>query len=137
MNVKQIYERVSVVMPVFQRQFFDRLNDTVVELGGMYGEVPKLLYVENDDGTFAGSSCEPFDIWVTELEDELSIETEVSILPLYHAAIVDNILFLSGAGEHYKGEFIRKAREAWLKYWNVDAKDRRVKSNGKGGCCRV
>ena len=116
MNVKQLYERVSLVTPVWQRHFFDRLNDTIIEIGGLYGEVPKLLYEENEDGTFTTEQ------WVTELD------TELIILPLYHASIVDNILFLSNAGEHYKGEFLRKAREAWMKYWNVDAKDRRVRN---------
>jgi hypothetical protein len=120
MNVKQIYERVSLVTPVWQRQFFDRLNDTIIELEGAYGEVPKLLYVTGADGEIITEQ------WVKSLDEELII------LPLYHPAIVDNILYLSNAGEVYKQEFARKAYAAWLEQWNIDAKDRRVK---KGGAC--
>jgi hypothetical protein len=120
MKVKQIYERVSLVTPVWQRQFFDRLNDTILELGGLYGEVPKLLYVSDADGEIITEQ------WVKDLEEELIL------LPLYHPALADNILYLSNAGDVYKQEFIRKARDAWLKYWNGDAKDRKVKKNGKG-----
>jgi hypothetical protein len=116
MNIKQMYERVSLVAPVFEREFFDRLNDTVIELGGMYGEVPKLLYVTGEDGEVKAVE------WVKKFEDE------INVLPLYHPAIVDNILFLSGAGDVYKQEFIRKANVAWLDYWNKDAKGRRVKA---------
>jgi hypothetical protein len=124
MNVKQIYERVSLVAPVFQRPFFDRLNDTIIELGSLYGEVPKLLYVSDEDGEVVSEQ------WVKDLDAELII------LPLYHNAIVDNILYLSGAGDVYKQEFVRKTHDAWLKYWNVDAKNRKVKQYGKGACAK-
>lgn len=122
MNVKQIYERVSLVTPIWQRHFFDRLNDTLIELGSMYGDVPKLLYIEDENGEY------PDGQWVKELE------TQLVILPLYHASIIDNILYLSGAGEEYQAEFIRKSHAAWLNYWNKDAKDRRVMERGKGAC---
>ncbi len=120
-NVKQVYERVMLVATVNQRQFFDRLNDVLVELGGLYGEVPKLLYKPEEDGSY------PDGQWVKNLDEELEI------LPLYHAALADGVLFLSGAGEVYQTEFMRKAKEAYLKYWNVDAKGRRVKY-GKRQC---
>ena len=124
MNTKQMYERVSLVAVVHQRDFFDRLNDTLIELGSLYGDAPKLLYAENGDGTFTANQ------WITDLE------TVPVILPLYHASIVDNILFLSGAGEYYKGEFLRKSKDAWLKYWNVNAKGNNVR-NRMGVCSRV
>lgn len=122
MNVKQIYERVSQAAPILQRQFFDRLNDTIIELGSLYGEVPKLLYRADENGEY------PDGQWVKELDKELVI------LPLYHASIVDNILYLSNAGEIYKSEFMRKSHDAWLNYWNINAKDRKVKQQGKGAC---
>ena len=125
MNTRQIYERVSLVAPIWQRQFFDRLNDTIIELGSLYGDVPKLLYRADEDGAY------PDGQWVKELE------TELVVLPLYHAAIVDNILYLSGVGEEYKTEFLRKAHDAWLTYWNVNAKDRKVTARGKGACSCV
>ena len=122
MNAKQIYERVSLVTPIWERQFFDRLNDTIIELASLYGDVPKLSYRVDENGEY------PQGQWVKELDAELLI------LPLYHAAIADNILYLSGAGESYKSEFIRKSHDAWLKYWNDNAKGRKVKNYGKRGC---
>jgi hypothetical protein len=56
-----------------------------------------------------------------------SLNDENVVLPLYHNAIVDNILFLANKGEHYKSEFIRKSRDAYLKYWNDNAKGRRIR----------
>lgn len=126
MNAKQIYERVLLTANISERQFFDRLNDTLGELGALYGEVPKLLYQAGPEGDYPEAQ------WVKRLD------TDLNVLPLYHHAIVDNILFLSGAGEAYQAQFRQKVREAWLKYWNVDAKGRRVKrGGGKGGCCCV
>ena len=49
------------------------------------------------------------------------------VLPLYHNSIVDNILFLATNEEVYKSEFIRKSKDAFLKYWNDNAKGRRIR----------
>ena len=122
MNAKQVYERVCLISRIGERQFFDRLNDTLVSLGATYGETPKLLYEAGEDSEY------PEGQWVKSLDDELLL------LPLYHAALSDNILYLSGAGEAYGQEFLRKSREAWLAYWNRDARGRTIK--GKDGGCR-
>ena len=122
MTLNQMYERVLLVLPVEQRQFLNRLNDTIIELGGLYGDVPKLLYNPIEDDVY------PDGQWINS-SDKLTY-----ILPLYHEAIVDNILFLSGAGETYKAEFLRKAHNTWLKYWNVDAKNRNTKRRGCRKC---
>lgn len=55
-----------------------------------------------------------------------SITEEIVVKPLYHNAIVDNILFLAGGEDSRKSEFIRKSREAYLNYWNINAKGRRM-----------
>lgn len=124
MNAKQVYERVCLVANIGERQFFDRLNDTLGSLGAAYGETPKLLWEAGEDGEY------PEGQWVKSLSDELVL------LPLYHAALPDNILYLSGAGETYGQEFLRKSREAWLAYWNRDAKGRTIKGKEGGNCVR-
>ena len=115
MNTKQVYERVQMVTNISEREFFDRLNDTIGELNAIYGEVPKLLWV-NYEGGF------PPEVWIKKLDDK------IDLLPLYHEALSDNILYLSGAGSEYRQEFLMKARNAYLTYWNRNAKGRRVKN---------
>ena len=68
---------------------------------------------------------------VFEPESEYTPPKDLSdsfgVLPLYHNAIVDNIVFLMGVSETYKGEFIRKSRIAFNTYWRENAKGKRVK----------
>lgn len=56
-----------------------------------------------------------------------TLEDDCVVLPLYRSAIVDNIVFLAGGEEIYKTEFMRKSREAYLKYWNDNARGRTMK----------
>ena len=107
MTILEIFEKVNLVIPIEQRVFFNYLEDTVNELWSLYGD---FIFIEDKEHT-----------------PPESLTDEFVVLPLYHNAIVDNILFLSGAGEFYKSEFIRKAKEAYLKYWNDNAKGRRIR----------
>lgn len=124
MNAKQIYERVQLVMPIGERQFFDRLNDAIGVLDQEYGELPKLLWQADENGALPEKQQ-----WVKTLDDE------IDLLPYYHVTLADHVLYLSGAGETYEAEFRAKARAAWLNYWNRDAKGRRVKTGGTCGRC--
>lgn len=109
MNILTMYEKVNLICPIDQRDFFHYLNSSASELDSMYGDVKKLVFVK--DG-FRPFSC---------------LHDEITILPLYHDAIVDNILFLAGQGAEHKTEFIRKAENAYLTYWNKNAKGRCMK----------
>lgn len=112
MTLTEMYEKVNLVMPLEQRRFFNYLEDGVLELAGMYED--KFLFDsgENSEEEFVAAKV---------LSDDFPVK------PLYHGALVDNVLFLAGAGEAYKGEFLRKARSAYLTYWNENAKGRREK----------
>ena len=107
MTLLEMFEKVNLVVPLEQRRFFNYFSDTVNELNTLY------------DG------------FVLETKGEYTppkdLSDSVEVLPLYHNAIVDNILFLAGQDETYKGEFIRKSRLAYLKYWNDNAKGKRIK----------
>lgn len=107
MTLLEIFEKVNLVIPLEQRRFFNYFNDTVNELNTLY------------DGFVFESAGE-----YTPPQD---LSDSVKVLPLYHNAIVDNILFLAGQNETYKGEFIRKSKLAYLKYWNDNAKGRRIR----------
>jgi hypothetical protein len=109
MEIVEIYEKVNLVIPIEQRRFFNYLEDSVNELQSTYGD---FIFIEDKE---------------TEYTPPKSLTDEFVVLPLYHNAIVDNILFLANAGEHYKSEFIRKAKDAYLKYWNDNAKGRRIR----------
>jgi hypothetical protein len=106
-SILEIYEKVNLVIPVEQRRFFNFFSDSVDELQAMYGG----FVFEKD----------------TEYQPPKTLSDEITVLPLYHGSIVDNIIFLAGGSETYKGEFARKSRDAYLKYWNDNAKGRRLK----------
>ena len=110
MTLLEIFEKVNLVVPIEQRRFFNFFEDTVNELQSLYRD---FVFVEGKEYTPPAS-----------LTDE---DYEFVVLPLYHNSIVDNILFLANQGEAYKSEFIRKSRDAYLKYWNDNAKGRRIK----------
>lgn len=107
MTLLEIFEKVNLVVPLEQRRFFNYFEDSVNELRATFGD-----FVLETKGDYTPPS---------DLSDS------AVVLPLYHNAIIDNILFLSGQGETYKGEFVRKAKLAYLNYWNEGAKGKRIK----------
>lgn len=107
MTILEIFEKVNLVVPIEQRLFFNYFEDTVNELQSLYRD---FVFIEDEEYT-----------------PPTSLADENVVLPLYHNAIVDNILFLANAGETYKSEFIRKSKDAFLKYWNDNAKGRRIR----------
>ncbi len=107
MKLKKLYEEVILAVKLEERRFFNYFDETVRELEATYG---KFLY--NDGESYKAPD---------DLNDKCAVR------PLYHNAIVDNILFLAGAGDTYKGEFLRKAQNAYNKYWHDDAKGRRIR----------
>jgi hypothetical protein len=109
MNIKSIFEKVNLIIPLEQRRFFNYLEDTANELISKYGE--KFVLEK-------GASVCTFDN---------NIDGDINILPLYEKAIVNNILFNAGAGEQYISEFIRHAEQAHLYYWRVNAIGKRLK----------
>ena len=108
MTILEIFEKVNLVIPMEQRVFFNFFEDSVNELQSLYGD---FVFIEDKEYTPPTSL--------------IDCEYENVVLPLYHNSIVDNILFLANKGETYKGEFIRKSKDAYLKYWNDNAKGRR------------
>lgn len=107
MSLLEIFEKVNLITPIEQRRFFDFFNDTVAELESMYGG----FVFEKD----------------TEYQPPESLSDTIAVLPLYCGAIVDNIVFLENGEDGRKSEFIRKARNAYLKYWNDNARGRKMK----------
>lgn len=107
MTILEIFEKVNLVVPIEQRIFFNFFADTVNELQSLYGD---FVFIKDKKYT-----------------PPTSLTDDNVVLPLYHNSIVDNILFLANKGEYYKGEFIRKSKDAYLKYWNDNAKGRRIR----------
>lgn len=107
MSLLEIFEKVNLTVPIDQRRFFNYFEDSVNELWSMYGNF------------IFGKAA--------EFVPPKALSDENVVLPLYHNAIVDNIIFLSGGKEELKAEFIRKSRDAYLKYWNDNAKGRKMK----------
>jgi hypothetical protein len=107
MSIQEMFEKVNLVIPIEQRVFFKFFEDTVNELQSLYRD---FVFIKD-----------------AEYEPPESLSDENIVLPLYHNSIVDNILFLANQGEAYKGEFIRKSKDAYLKYWNENAKGRRIR----------
>lgn len=106
MTIKEIYENVSLKVPLEQRRFIDFFNNSVDEITASYHPIYVLVDLEK-----CGLPVK-------------SIEDTNNIKPLYHTAIIDNILFLSGQDSLYKSEFARKAQNAYLKYWEDISKNK-------------
>ena len=107
MTLLEIFEKVNLVIPIEQRVFFNFFEDTVNELQSLYRD---FVFIEGKEYT-----------------PPKSLTDDNVVLPLYHNAIVDNILYLANKGDEYKGEFIRKSKDAYLKYWSYRAKSRRIR----------
>lgn len=107
MSILEIFEKVNLVIPIEQQRFFHYFEDSVDELQTLY------------DGFVFEKG--------TEWEPPKDLSDANTVRLLYHNAIADNIVFLSGGGDSYKSEFIRKSNEAFLKYWNDNAKGKKVK----------
>lgn len=102
MTLLEMYEKISLKAPIEQRKFFNYFDDSVNELMSKYD------IVIADGKTYEAPTTDLYGDNV--------------VLPLYHNAIVDNILFMISNEEVYKSEFIRKSKDAYLKYWNDKAK---------------
>lgn len=109
MTILEIFEKVNLVTPIEQRKFFNYFEDTVNELQSLYSDFGDFVFIKDSEYTPPKSLTEYNNV----------------VLPLYHNAIVDNILFLATNEEVYKGEFMRKSDDAFKKYWNDNAKGRR------------
>lgn len=107
MSILEIFEKVNLAIPIEQRQFFNYFDDTVKELQSMYSG----FVLEKD----------------TEFNPPEALSDNNVVRPLYNNAIVDNIIYLAGGEETHKTEFIRKSRDAYLKYWNDNAKGKKMK----------
>ena len=107
MTILDIYEKVNLIVPIEQRAFFNFFEDTVNELQSLYRD---FVFVEDAEYTPPESL----------LEDNV-------VLPLYHNSIVDNILYMISNTADYKAEFLRKSKDAYLKYCNDNAKGRRIR----------
>ena len=108
MTILEIYEKVNLRTPIEQRKFFNYFDDSVTELLSMYDDLVII------DGRIR--NVPTMDLY----EDNV-------VRPLYHNAIVDNILFYISNDANYKSEFLRKSKEAYLKYWSDKAKGKRVR----------
>jgi len=116
MTARELYERVNASAAIDERRFFDCLNDSIAETAAQYGTQPETAF--------------PSGLTARDMYRLRSFGEEIPLLPLYSTALADNILYLSGNGEHYKGEYLRKSREAWLSYWHETAHHRKLKRKG-------
>jgi len=114
MTVLEIYEKVNYGQPIEQRRFINYFNDTLYELSALYGD--RHLKLLTPPGV--------------KIEEIQTMDDDICVLPLYHVAIIDNILFLAGSGDEHKGEFLRKSKEAFLKYWDEAAKGKKIRRRG-------
>ena len=107
----ELFEKVNLRVQLEQRRFLNYLSDTIDELAAKYQDVPKLIFKDGEKKT------------VSRISDD------VGVLEAFGPAIVDNIVFLSGSDPTgaAKSEFLRKADNAYLLYWNKNAKGRSVK----------
>jgi len=118
MTVLQIFDKVNLFAPVEQRDFFSHLNASIAEVAALHGDSPGLVF----HGNLTSADLVPI--------DTLSGEEKIPLLPLYHDALADNILYLCGRDAALKSEFLRKTDEAFRQYWSINAKGRKIRRKG-------
>ena len=156
MTTLEIFEKVNLLTPIEQRRFFNYLEDSIYELRILYGnsifyqgfsrlmecpadfstnyknyfEMQSNGFVPVRDAQFADNKKYE----KTEEKDTLinipppkALDDDIVIKPLYHLAIVDNILYLAGCGDGYKSEFIRKSDAADKENWREKSNDGRIR----------
>ena len=109
MELLEMYEKVSLQVPMEQRRFFNYFDDAVNELRGLY-PVDKLIFINGKEYTPP-----------KKLTDEMVVR------PLWHDPILDNILWKATQNEIYKSEFLRKSREVYKGYNKNETKGRVIK----------
>lgn len=109
MTLLEMFEKVSLQVPMEQRRFFNYFDDAVNELRGLY-PVDKLIFMNGKSYT-----------------SPKNLTDEIVVLPLWHDVIVDNILWKATQNEIYKSEFLRKAREVYKAYNKKETKGRIIK----------
>lgn len=128
MTLLEIFEKVNLIIPIEQRVFFNFFEDTVNELQSLYGD---FIFIKSEnlaeEQEKDGENQETVKTNSTEYTPPKSLNDDNVVLPLFHNAIVDNILFLANKGEIYKSEFLRKSKDAYLRYWKDNAKGRRIR----------
>ena len=156
MKTIEIFEKVNLVVPLDQRHFFSYLEDTIKELECRYGydiyydgydrlrnepegwETDYGKYFVIESNGFVKNLSETYvDNKVyeeTEKENPLvnippprDLADDIVVKPLYHIAIIDNILFMAGCGETYKNEFLRKSDLAHRTDFSRNTKCRRFR----------
>lgn len=106
-NLTDIYEKVTLAVPLEEKRFLSYTDDTVKEL---------LILCDGfviPDGK--------------EYESPKDLSSELNVLPLYADAILSNIIFAATGDGNSKNEFLRKARLAYLKYWKDSSQGKRAK----------
>ena len=128
MTILEIFEKVNLIIPMEQRMFFNLFEDTVNELQALYGD---FIFIKSEnlaeESAKDGENQETVKTNSTEYTPPKSLNDDNVVLPLFHNAIVDNILFLANKGEIYKSEFLRKSKDAYFRYWKDNAKGRRIR----------
>lgn len=156
MKTLEIFEKVNLVTPIEQRRFFNYLEDSINELRLLYGnaiyyigykrlrdkpedweENYRNYYELQSNGFVPVLSADYVNNKRYEKTDEKDplinippprhLDDDIVVNMLFHDCIVDNILYLAGAGETYKSEFIRKANLANLQNWNMLHKGGRIR----------
>lgn len=153
MTILEIFERVNLMLPLAQRLFINYLNDTQSELETMFninlltiygtqmdihadseigeglpdGEVDTTkTYFDTETETYYTYATAWEVLSIIDVPMITSLTSITKIAPLYHIAMVDNILYMATNSEAFKVGFINKARQAYSTYWGKHAKGKKM-----------
>ena len=110
MNIKSIYDTVTLRHPCSHNQFLTHLDLTLRTLMSQFG----MKYVISGD-----SYCIP-----------RSIEDDIPVFDEYYAAAVDNILFLLTGDGDRKTDYVAESSDAYKTVWSKLAKGKKIVGGG-------
>lgn len=107
MNIKSIYDTVTLNAPCDQNSFLTHLDMTIRSIAATYGD----SYVFSADGKYISPR---------------SIDADVPVESEYFPSICENIEFLLTGNEIKKVDFVQNAQTAYKKVWSRHVKDKRM-----------
>lgn len=110
MNIKSIYDTVTLRQPCSHGQFLSHLDLTVRTLMSQFG----MKYV---------ISGESYGIPRT-------VEDDIPVFDEYYTSIVDNILFLLTGDGDRKTDYVAESADAYKTVWSRFAKEKRLVGRG-------
>lgn len=107
MNIKSIYDTVTLTVPCDHNTFLTHLDRTIRTIAASYGD--GYVFTEND-----------------KYISPRSVDADIPVENEYFPSICENIEFLLTGNENKKVDFVQNAQSAYKRVWTRHAQKKRI-----------